>query len=95
MDISHRDSPREAAALQVRLGSRALGVTRDISTTGVFFETDAEQVPGSLVEFTIAFETPGGPMRLKCHGQIVRVERRGTRQGVAVKILESRFDSDA
>ncbi len=93
MSSNKRANSREASALQLQLGGGGSGVTRDVSASGVFFETDIEQVAGSLIDFTIEFETPGGPMRLKCHGQIVRTEQHGTRQGAAVKILESKFEA--
>ncbi len=79
--------------MQLLLGDGGSGVTRDVSASGVFFETETEQVAGSLVDFTIEFETPSGEMRLKCHGQVVRIERHGKRQGAAVKILESKFEA--
>jgi len=37
-------------------------------------------------------DTPGGKMMLKCHASIVRIEPRGKRVGVAVKITESTLE---
>jgi hypothetical protein len=67
----------------------ATGLTRDISTTGIFFETDASFAPSGTIRMDITIETPGGPLMLHCLGSIVRVERRDTRLGLAVRILET------
>ena len=44
---------------------------------------------GDLISFTVEFDTPRGKRMLKCKGDIVRIEPRDTRIGVAVKIIES------
>ena len=38
-------------------------------------------------------ETPGGKMMLRCKGEIVRIEPRDKRVGVAVKIVESTIET--
>ena len=91
MEIAKRTEVREGAALTLHLDDGASGLTRDVSTSGVYFESDADQAVGSVIDFTINFETEGGPMYLTCHGQVVRTERHGNRIGTAVKILESKF----
>jgi hypothetical protein len=84
-----RGEQRVRAALRVALADNASGVTRDVSASGMFFETDAAYERGSAIDFRIDMDTPGGPMVLSCRGQIVRVERRQTTVGVAVRFLES------
>ena len=93
MSEHHRIEEREDAALTLHLEEGIRGTTRDISTSGVYFESDADQAVGSVIDFTIDFDTPSGPMYLKCHGQVVRTERHGSRIGAAVKILESKFSA--
>lgn len=78
--------------MPVDLGT-ATGITRDVSASGIFFEMDASYAVGSTMDLTVEFETPGGKMMLKCHGNIVRIEPRGSRVGVAVKIIESTIES--
>ena len=78
-------------ALPIDLGNAA-GVTRDVSASGVFFEIDANYRLGSKIEFAVQMDTPGGKMVLKCEGQIVRIEPRVARVGVAVKIAESSLE---
>jgi hypothetical protein len=79
------------AALPVHLG-RTSGITRDVSASGMFFETDASLNLGSSISFNVKFAAPAGNMMLKCHGEIVRIEPSGTRMGVAVKIIESTME---
>ena len=81
---------RIAAVLPVRLNDAA-GVTRDVSVTGIFFETDAVLAPGSSIEFLVDIDIPAGKRTLVCLGNIVRTEARDNRLGVAVKILDSRI----
>jgi PilZ domain len=83
---------RVTAALPVSL-DRGAGITRDVSTSGVFFETDVNYTPGSEISFSIELNGPAGKLMLKCQGQIVRVEDRGGKVGVAAKIIESRLET--
>jgi len=57
----------------------------------LYFETDSEQQVGRLIDFEIELDTPGGPMKFKARGQIVRIESLGGRAGVGVKLLASRL----
>lgn len=84
----HRKEERVSTALPVDLGS-ATGITRDVSASGIFFETDATYALDSTVSFTVELDTPGGKMQLKCQGEIVRIEPRYERVGIAVKITQS------
>ncbi len=93
-DAEHRREERVRAALPVNLGN-ATGVTRDVSASGLYFETDAAFAAGSPINFAIDIETPGGMMVLSCRGEIVRVEKRGQQQGVAVRIVESSLGNPA
>lgn len=90
-DQENRREERVCTALPVDLGT-ATGVTRDVSATGIFFETDASYAVGSEISLTVELDTPGGKMMLKAHGNIVRIERRDAKVGVAVKIIESTME---
>ncbi len=79
-------------ALPLALRDGGYGVTRDISAGGLYFLTDAELALGRSVDFEIDLELPGGPVRLVAQGQIVRIERRGRKTGVGVRLLESRLE---
>lgn len=86
-----RIEPREHVTLSLQLIGGGNGVTRDISASGLYFETDSEQQVGSLIDFEIELDTPGGPMKFRARGQIVRIESLGDRAGVGVKLLASRL----
>lgn len=70
------------------------GFTRDVSASGVYFETDASCGIGEQISFAVDFESPAGKMVLKCVGQIVRVEHKDGHIGVAVQIDESHLELD-
>lgn len=94
MDVRESNKRREervSTALPIDLGT-ATGVTRDVSASGVFFETDATYALGNEISFAVELDTPGGRMVLRCKGEIVRIEPRDARVGVAVKIVESTLD---
>jgi hypothetical protein len=91
MKGTYRVEPREQVTLSLQLTGGSNGVTRDISASGLYFETDSEQQVGSLIEFEIELDTPGGPMKFKAQGQIVRIEQQGGRTGAGVKLLTSRL----
>ena len=83
---------RVRTARQVHL-DHGTGITRDVSASGVFFETDVNHAAGSEINFSIEFDGPTGKMMLRCQGQIVRVEHRDGKVEVAAKIIESRLES--
>jgi hypothetical protein len=86
------DNRRETRMLVVRpvaLGLRT-GITQNISTSGVFFETDADYDLGNVIDFTIEVDSRAAKkLILRCRGKIVRVERRDGKVGVAVTVLKS------
>ena len=92
MKNEHRTAPREQIRLPVGLVGGKQTVTRDISATGLFFEMDSMQQVGGLIDLEIDLDTPGGPMKLKAQGQIVRIEPQADKTGVGVKLLSSRLE---
>jgi len=87
-DQEKRTRERVCTALPVRLGT-ATGITRDVSASGIFFETDAPDAVGDRISLTVELDTPRGKRMLSCNGDVVRIEPSDTRIGVAVKIIES------
>lgn len=91
MNRGHRNQrrlKRLGAALAVNLGKQR-GVTRDVSASGVFFETDAAYRRGSRIHFEINLDTPWGCAVCDCDGKIVRVERHDGSLGIAVQFAET------
>jgi len=93
MATGKRAEERVLATRPVRLDRGGTGVTRNVSASGVFFETDVNYAAGSEISFAIELDGPTGKMMLKCQGQIVRVERRDGKVGVAAKIVASTLES--
>jgi hypothetical protein len=81
---------RVRASLPIDFGS-GRGLTRDVSASGIFFETDAAFSVGNSVDFTVEFAAAARRIHMRCRGEIVRVESHGSRLGVAVRIVESRM----
>lgn len=68
-------------------------VTRDISASGVYFEASEKYNVGDQMDFIVEFANRGGNLFLKCHGEVVRIDSRKRKVGVAVKILHSSMES--
>lgn len=92
-DYENRRTIRHRATFPVELES-AKGITRDFSSSGIFFETDKSFTPGQAIEFTIVLEyvDPGRPVYLKCRGAIMRVEEKGHKLGIATNIKSYVFE---
>jgi hypothetical protein len=90
MKRPHRRKRRPQRVCAVRPVSLdgVLGTTRDVSASGVFFETEAAYHKGSRIHFEINLDTPWGKAICDCDGKIVRVERRDGSVGIAVQFAE-------
>ena len=62
---------------------------RDVSATGIFFETDARYSVGSPIRVALNLAMPWGRVMFRCDGRIVRVEPHDGHVGVAVQFTES------
>jgi hypothetical protein len=90
---AQRSEDRVCMAVPVHLQGGATGITRDLSASGIYFETDLEPIRESPLAFTIEFQRgESGGMSLRCRAQVLRVERLGNRVGVAARILESKLE---
>jgi len=69
------------------------GVTRDVSLSGVFFETEQWFAPGESIRLTLVLEraSPGDTIRVQCEGTVVRVVDSDTKTDVAVQITSHAF----
>jgi hypothetical protein len=88
-----RQATRFKGRLPVEL-KNGTGLTRDFSTSGVYFETNQSLSRGEPIEFSMILEhTSLGPqIRLRCLGEIVRVVPIGEKTGVAAAIKSYRFE---
>lgn len=87
-----RRERRVSASLPVDVG-RGMGVTRDVSASGMYFETDASYGVGSSVNIALSLDTPWGKVMFRCDGKIVRVESHDRKVGVAVQFVEPKLDA--
>jgi hypothetical protein len=94
-DLSmRRQEQRLAVALPIELHN-GYGVTRNVSASGVFFETSLPFSQGAAISFCLLLDhaDPVGPIRLHCQGKILRVEHLPGKSGVAVSIDQHRFEA--
>ena len=92
-DHDHREAARFDTALEVKVEGLS-GEARNISATGVYFETDLELPLGSLVNLNVQF-TSGGRMHLvACEGRVVRVTHADGHHGVGAQLLTPFFSGE-
>ena len=92
--VERRQALRFSMTLPVEL-EQGSGITRNISTSGVFFETDQVFSTGALIRLILVLEEPtypGIPTCLHCQGQIVRAEQHEEKVGVGVAFTSYRFE---
>ena len=93
MPQTHRSEERVSMKVPVTLPGGLTGITRDISASGIYFETDSEPLGDAPLAFSVEFKNDVGiGMTLRCRGQVLRVEHQGSRVGVAARILESKLE---
>ena len=85
-----RVAERFDAAVPLVVDGKAIS-TRNISDSGVYFETDLEQKIGSVVNLTLEFQLGGTRQRLECRAEVVRIDRINNRVGVAARLQEPLF----
>lgn len=70
-----------------------VGVTQDISATGIFFELDSGHEMGSEIDFWVELDTPGGKLKLICKAKVARVEQVDGKVRIAAHILNQEIKS--
>jgi hypothetical protein len=89
----NRGESRVRTALPVILESTT-GVTRDLSTSGVFFWADGDPfTAGDRISFAVQLRGAAGKMTLLCRGHVVRTEHYEAMLGVAVRITDSAMEA--
>ncbi len=88
-------------AIVIRHGTQEIrGITRDVSSTGVFFLADDWPGEAASIEYVLtlppAITCLQRPVRWYCRGRVVRVETGGDggRIGIAAEIAKCRATSD-
>lgn len=89
--VAGREAERVAADFQVTFAAGE-GVARNVSASGIYFETDSVLVVGQPIELRIQFpDFPGGGLQVTCNAYVVRVETQSTARGVAAAIASFEF----
>jgi hypothetical protein len=89
--VPGRQQERFVTELKIQLDD-GYGVLRNVSTTGVYFETAVALREGQPVKFVLEFpHFPSGPISVTCIARVVRVEERGAMNGVAAEISSFEF----
>jgi hypothetical protein len=70
-----------------RTVNSSIGITCDISTSGIFFETESPYSIGDTIRLSLNFEHE----TLQCEARVVRVEPRHGQFGVAVELTSYVF----
>lgn len=99
-DSSHQAQQtdhRAAARFDTALAVDVEGLTaraRNISATGVYFETDVDLPIGTLLNLNVQFTHGGRKHWLACEGKVVRVTDADGQHGVAARLLTPFFSND-
>ena len=91
--VERRRALRHSVFLPVRMPTSGtgelFGVTRDVSSGGLFFYTELEYLEaGNRIEFIFQFPTQvgGHSAATRCRGTVVRAEAAENARGIAVRI---------
>jgi hypothetical protein len=91
--VERRRAPRHSVFLPVHMPTSGtgemFGVTRDVSSGGLFFYTELEYLEaGSRIDFVFQFPTQvsGHSATTRCRGTVVRTEAAKNARGIAVRI---------
>lgn len=85
---------RTAARFETDLAVSVEGLsarTRNISATGVYFETDVDLPLGSRLSLNVQFTHGGRQHWLTCEGEVVRVTHEDGHTGVGARLLTPFF----
>jgi hypothetical protein len=93
MTLENRVEPRLQVKLPLRLANGEIGITRDVSNSGLFFEMEGDYSLDEEIDLSVGLNVHGRPVWLDSHYRVMRIERHNGRTGVAVKLLASRHGS--
>ena len=86
----HRNAARFDTALAVDVAGLK-GEARNISATGVYFETDIDMPLGSVVNLSVQFTHGGRKHWLACEGRVVRVTNADGHHGIGAELVTPFF----
>ncbi|MDB5944081.1 MAG: hypothetical protein JWQ13_3647 [Ramlibacter sp.] len=71
------------------------GHTRDLSATGLSFDSDVAYPVGAIVQLTLRYSLDGHNFPLPCEVEVVRVEPFGERFSIAARLCHPFFEPGA
>lgn len=90
--LSGRKDERVLIDLPIRIADGGDGVMRNVSASGVYFQTQRALEAGQTVELEMTFlDARGAPIEVKCCARVVWVEKQGALRGVAGSIISLEF----
>ena len=92
MSQQSRRHQRVPSAIAFTLDDGSDAITRDLSPSGVYFETDGQMAVGSVVRFSLQFDNPSGDLLFSCAARVVRIREESGRLGIGAEIVESRLE---
>lgn len=89
--MNHNEEKRASQRIEVEVPvyiGKEKAVTRDISWAGIYFLTSQSFSEGGDLNFCLdlSYALPGKPIKLDCHGEVLRIEQLGDKYGIAAKI---------
>jgi nitrous oxidase accessory protein NosD len=91
MTTKRRLAEREPIAVPVNVAGCGEGITRDISTSGLYLSVEGDFTQGKVIDFSITLTVNNKPVLLVGQGEVVRVEAQGKQTGVAIRMLNSQL----
>ena len=92
MSAQKRRHQRVPSAIPFTLEDGSGAITRDLSPSGIYFETESEIAVGSELRFSLQFDNPSGDLMFHCVAEVVRLRDESGKLGVGAVILESRLE---
>ena len=88
-----RAAPRFGVGMPYTVDGKE-GQTRDLSATGLSFDSDIAYPVGAIVDLTLRYGLDGHNFPMTCQVEVVRVEASGARFDVAARWCQPFFNAD-
>ena len=92
MSLQNRRHQRVPSAIAFTLDDGSDAITRDLSPSGVYFETEGRVTVGSVVRFSLQFDNPSGNLLFLCVARVARIREENGKLGIGAEIVESRLE---
>jgi hypothetical protein len=92
MSEQRRRHQRVPSAIPFTLDDGSEAVSRDLSPSGVYFETEGKLAVGSVVRLALEVDNPSGDLLFQCVARVVRIRTENGKTGVGAEIVESHLE---